>query len=54
MLLARVDGKTGKLTLDETFREKGSTEPGISFDRPEWPHGRSGRAVPHGAVFAIP
>ena len=44
LLMATIDPKTGKLTLD----------PGLSidFDRPSWPHGDSGKAIPHGAVFS--
>lgn len=52
LLIAKIDVKTGKLRLDETFREKGSTQPGISFDREDWPHGKNGRGIPHGAVFS--
>ena len=44
LLMATIDPKTGKLTLD----------PGLSidFDRPSWFHGDSGKAIPHGAVFS--
>lgn len=49
-----IDAKTGKLSLDKTFKEKGATKPGISFDREEWPHGKNGRGIPHGAVFSRP
>jgi hypothetical protein len=52
VLLARIDRASGRLSLDATFRPKGSTEPGLSFDRLTWLHGRSGKAVPHGAVFS--
>ncbi|MFN2433027.1 MAG: hypothetical protein ABR599_09505 [Gemmatimonadota bacterium] len=51
VLMARVDPQTGSLSLDEDFREEGSDRPGISFERDEWPHGASGAATPHGAVF---
>lgn len=44
VLIVAVDNQTGKLTLDEKF---GS----VDFDRPEWPHGKSGKAVVHGALF---
>lgn len=27
---------------------------GVYFGRDEWPHGRTGPAVPHGAMFARP
>ncbi len=54
LLIAKIDVKTGKLRLDETFREKGSTQPGVTFDREDWPHGKNGRGIPHGAVFSRP
>jgi hypothetical protein len=41
----------GELTLDEKFRDEGSTVPGINFDRMSWPHGPAGKATPHGAIF---
>jgi hypothetical protein len=52
VLLARIDRRSGRLSLDETFRTPGAAEPGISFDRQDWPHGRFGKAEPHGAVFS--
>ena len=54
LLIAKIDAKTGKLSLDETFREKGAERPGISFDREDWLHGNNGRGIPHGAVFSRP
>ena len=42
---------TGKLSLDESFHEPGATALGVSFDRQEWPHGKAGRAIVHGALF---
>ena len=38
-------------SLDERFRDPGSDRPGVSFERAEWPHGRTGPARPHGTVF---
>jgi len=52
VLLARVDRGTGALRLDTTFKMAGAAQPGVDFDRPQWPHGSTGRAVPHGAVFS--
>jgi hypothetical protein len=43
--------RSGKLTLDQTFREAGLAVPGINFDRQQWPHGKTGRAIVHGALF---
>ncbi|MGB9404215.1 MAG: hypothetical protein WCA98_11795 [Candidatus Acidiferrales bacterium] len=53
ILIANVDMITGKLSLDEKFREQGSDQPGFSFDR-HWPDGWQGMAIPHGAVFSRP
>ena len=50
--MVRFDSTTGTLTWDARFREKPDGPPGVSFDRAEWPHGRSGAAQPHGAVFS--
>jgi hypothetical protein len=50
--MMRIDRNTGELSVDETFRDTGSAAPGLSFDREEWPHGRTGPAVPHGTVFS--
>ena len=54
ILIARVDPASGQLSLDEGFRDKGASAPGVSFDRPSWPHGATGKAIPHGAVFSRP
>jgi hypothetical protein len=54
VLLARVDRTTGALRLDTTFTMPGSQQPGVNFDREQWPHGPTGRAVPHGALFSRP
>ena len=51
VLLARFDPDKGALSLDQTFREPGATLLGISFDRQDWPHGKGGRAIVHGALF---
>jgi hypothetical protein len=45
VLLARVDRATGRVSLDGAP---------IDFAREQWPHGPSGRAIPHGAVFSRP
>ena len=42
--MARIDPASGKLSLDKSFS--------VTFDRKSWPHGDSGPAVPHGAVFS--
>jgi hypothetical protein len=51
VLLLHVDPATGALSMDEQFRDEGASQPGLRFDRTDWPHGATGKAVPHGAVF---
>ena len=46
-----IDPDTGRLTIDEAFRNEGSDRPGFSFAQDLWPHGRTGGALPHGTVF---
>ena len=50
--LIDVDPETGKLRLADDLPATGSGIPGIQFDRDEWPHGRTGPAFAHGAVFS--
>jgi hypothetical protein len=52
LLLASVDRATGALRLDTTFKPHGAALPGVDFSREQWPHGATGRAIPHGAVFS--
>lgn len=48
--LLRIDPESGKLSLVESFRS--ADHPfGLSFDRDVWPHGNTGPAYAHGAVF---
>jgi hypothetical protein len=54
VLIARFDETTGKLALDERFRAPGSAEAGLRMEGITWPHGGTGPAVPHGAVFGRP
>ncbi|HYV07312.1 MAG TPA: hypothetical protein VFB82_22140, partial [Blastocatellia bacterium] len=51
VLIVNVDTDTGKLALDENFKDKGADAPGLDFDRLRWPHGASGKGVVHGALF---
>lgn len=51
VLIAELNPETGELTLDETFKEKGAGNLGIHFNRTIWPHGETGPAVVHGALF---
>jgi hypothetical protein len=51
VLIANIDVKTGKLSLDDKFKASGSDVLGIDFKRPKWPHGDTGDAWVHGAIF---
>jgi hypothetical protein len=53
-LIVRVDRRTGALRLDAGFTTPGAAQPGVDFGREAWPHGSTGRAIPHGAVFSRP
>jgi hypothetical protein len=44
-LVVKLDPSTGAMTVDETLPQ------GLSFDRAMWPHGQTGPAVVHGALF---
>ena len=50
MLMAHVDPSTGRLRWDESLRSADGTL-GISFRRERWPHGASGEAFGHAALF---
>jgi hypothetical protein len=54
VMLVSIDPASGQLGIVESFRDPGSELPGVSFNRKDWPHGASGNAVPHGAVFSRP
>jgi hypothetical protein len=54
VLLADLNQATGSLELDTTFKAPGAQHVGVYFGRDQWPHGRTGPAIPHGAVFARP
>lgn len=50
MLMARFNPATGALAWDETFKTPDGRL-GISFQRERWPHGATGEAFGHAAVF---
>ena len=50
--LIDMDPASGKLRLATDLPANGSRIPGIRFDREEWPHGKTGPAFAHGAVFS--
>jgi hypothetical protein len=52
VLLARFDPETGRLSVDERFREPDADAPGVRFDNKHWPHGGDAKGIPHGAVFS--
>jgi len=49
--LIDMDPETGKLRLAGDLPATGSGIRGIRFDRDQWPHGKTGPAFAHGAVF---
>ncbi len=51
VMLIDVNPATGALAIDQTFRDAGAAHAGVTFDRATWPHGATGKAMPHGAVF---
>lgn len=51
MYLLKLDETTGKLSIDEAFRDIDG-QVGFSFARRAWPHGWTGEGKPHGAVFS--
>lgn len=48
LVMLKFDERTGQLSIDQSFGEGG----GIQFDRADWPHGKSGKAIVHGTVFS--
>jgi len=50
LYILKLDPASGKLTVDETFRDSDG-KPGLSMRR-TWPHGWTGDGKPHGAVFS--
>lgn len=51
VLIAHLNRRSGQLSWDDRFREAGSTRPGVSFDRREFPHGTVGHVIAHSALF---
>ena len=52
LFIVDVDPATGALSLDQRFRDAGSSSPGVRLTGKSWPHGFSGRTQPHGTVFS--
>jgi hypothetical protein len=51
VLMLRFDMKTGRVGLDTSFGDGDEYGPGLMVDRESWPHGETGPAMGHGAVF---
>jgi len=54
VVLLSLDPDSGALTVIEDFRSPGAEQAGVNFTRERWPHGETGPAYAHGAVFARP
>ena len=52
VMMLDFDEATGKLALDEKFRDAGAAAAGVRMDNKKWPHGGTAAAIPHGAVFS--
>ena len=51
LYMLKLDEATGTLTMDDALRDTDG-QSGVSFDRTDWPHGWSGKGLPHGVVFS--
>ena len=54
VVIASFNAGTGRLAIDERFRDAKDSLPGFRMDNKTWPHGGSTKGVPHGAVFSRP
>lgn len=54
ILMVNLDPATGAVSLDADFGGGDEFGPGVMIDRRYWPHGESGAAIAHGAVFWPP
>lgn len=54
LFLVDLDRRTAALRIEESFRDSAAAGPGVSLERPDWPHGATGPAAPHGSVFSRP
>lgn len=48
LAMLKFDERTGRLSIDGAFGKRG----GVQFDRPNWPHGATGKAIVHGTIFS--
>lgn len=51
VMIANLDPNTGKLTLDDGFKDENRGTSGVHLTRARWPHGEGGNAIAHGALF---
>jgi hypothetical protein len=52
LFVVNFDPTTGVLSIDDHFRDAGSSSAGVMMRGKTWPNGFSGVAVPHGTVFS--
>jgi hypothetical protein len=52
LFVINFDPASGALSIDDRFRDPGSTRAGIDLTGKSWPHGFSGKPVPNGTVFS--
>ena len=52
LFVINFDPASGALSIDDRFRDPDNTRPGIDLTGKNWPHGFSGKPVPHGTVFS--
>jgi hypothetical protein len=52
LFLVDFDPATGRLAIDQRFKDPGDALPGLDLSHRTWPHGFAGRAEPHGTVFS--
>ena len=52
LFVINFDPDSGALSIDDSFRDPGSTRPGINLTGKNWPHGFSGKPAPHGTLFS--
>lgn len=52
LFVINFDPTNGRLSMDDRFRDHGSTRTGIRVSAKTWLHGFVGPAAPHGTVFS--
>ncbi len=54
IIMLNFDKSSGDLSIDKTFGGGDVSGPGLMVDIEEWPHGKTGAALAHGAIFWPP